>query len=60
MDSIAEWLQMGGYALYIWPSYGIAALVLAAMIIFSIRSLKIANNTLARPQHSTNTHNNET
>ena len=25
---MAEFLQMGGYAVFVWPSYGIAALVL--------------------------------
>ncbi|RMG28850.1 MAG: heme exporter protein CcmD [Gammaproteobacteria bacterium] len=26
--SLSEFLHMGGYAPYVWPSYGIAALVL--------------------------------
>jgi len=25
---VTEFLQMGGYAAFVWPSYGIAALVL--------------------------------
>ena len=25
---MAEFLQMGGYAVFVWPSYGIAAVVL--------------------------------
>jgi heme exporter protein D len=25
---MAEFLQMGGYAVFVWPSYGIAAMVL--------------------------------
>lgn len=25
-----EFFDMGGYALYVWPSYGLAALLLAA------------------------------
>lgn len=25
---MAEFLQMGGYAVFVWPSYGIVALVL--------------------------------
>lgn len=24
-----EWLAMGGYALYVWPSFGLGALVVA-------------------------------
>jgi len=25
---VSEFLSMGGYAIYVWPSYGLAALVL--------------------------------
>lgn len=28
MKSLHEFLTMGGYAVYVWPAYGIAALVL--------------------------------
>jgi heme exporter protein D len=30
--SIREFLTMGGYAAYVWPSYGFTALVFAWMI----------------------------
>ena len=26
--SLSEFLNMGGYAVYVWPSYGLAAIVL--------------------------------
>ncbi len=26
--SMSEFLNMGGYAVYVWPSYGLAAIVL--------------------------------
>ena len=29
-NSLAEFLDMGGYALYVWGSYGMTVLVLAA------------------------------
>ncbi len=29
-NSLAEFLAMGGYGLYVWGSYGMTALVLAA------------------------------
>jgi len=29
MKSLHEFLTMGGYAVYVWPSYAIAALVVA-------------------------------
>ena len=28
MSSLQEFLSMGGYAAYVWPSYGLAALVI--------------------------------
>jgi heme exporter protein D len=30
MTSIEEFLHMGGYAFYVWTSYGVAAVVLIA------------------------------
>ena len=34
MNSIIEFLNMGGYAFYVWMSYGIALLVLIADFIW--------------------------
>jgi heme exporter protein D len=36
MSSFSEFLHMGGYAFYVWMSYGIAALVLAANILLPL------------------------
>ncbi len=38
--SIGEWLDMGGYAAYVWPVYGIAFAVLIGAFIHSLRSLR--------------------
>jgi len=35
-----EFLSMGGYGAYVWPSYGLTAIVLVALLVSSIRSLK--------------------
>jgi heme exporter protein D len=32
---VAEFLAMGGYALYVWPAYGLAAVVLLGMVVQS-------------------------
>ena len=37
MDAFAEFLNMGGYAYYVWTSYGIAALVLIANVVAPVR-----------------------
>ena len=30
---MSEFLQMGGYAAYVWPSYGLALIVLVANLV---------------------------
>ena len=40
MNTLASFLAMGGYAAYVWPAYGIAVVVLAALVVTSLRSLR--------------------
>jgi heme exporter protein D len=40
-NSFAEFLDMGGYALYVWGSYGVMALVLAVEL-WSLRARRKA------------------
>ncbi|MBL6932051.1 MAG: heme exporter protein CcmD [Rhodospirillales bacterium] len=40
MDVIKEFLDMGGYGGYIWPSYIVTAVVLIVMLVASQRLLK--------------------
>ena len=40
MGSAAEFFHMGGYAVYVWPAYGLAAVVLAGLLSASLRDLK--------------------
>lgn len=35
-----EFLSMGGYGAYVWPSYGLTALVMVVLLVASIRGLK--------------------
>ncbi|MBI1943886.1 MAG: heme exporter protein CcmD [Betaproteobacteria bacterium] len=35
--SLSDFLAMGGYALYVWGSYGVAALCIAAEVFLLIR-----------------------
>lgn len=39
MNSLQEFLNMGGYAVYVWPAYGIAALVLIINAVQPVRRL---------------------
>jgi heme exporter protein D len=40
MKSLQEFLEMGGYALYVWPAYALAAVVLVVNMVQPDRRLK--------------------
>ena len=35
MDSVTEFLHMGGYAFFVWSSYALTALCLAGVVLWS-------------------------
>jgi heme exporter protein D len=39
-DSFAAFIDMGGYAAWVWSAYGLAALALGGMLILTRRPLK--------------------
>jgi heme exporter protein D len=43
---MSEYFAMGGHAAFIWPSYGVAALLLAALFLLSARRLHAAERAL--------------
>ncbi|PCI38595.1 MAG: heme exporter protein CcmD [Rhodospirillaceae bacterium] len=43
-----DFLNMGGYGSYIWPSYGITAVVMLGVLIASLKSLKSTEATYKR------------
>jgi heme exporter protein D len=43
---VSEYFAMGGYAAFIWPSYGVAALLLVALLLLSVRRLQAAERAL--------------
>ncbi|WP_448190366.1 heme exporter protein CcmD [Azospirillum sp. sgz301742] len=43
---MAEFFAMGGYAAYVWPAYGMAALVLLGLLVASIKGLRDREATL--------------
>jgi heme exporter protein D len=45
--SVGEFLAMGGYALYVWPTFGLAAAVLAGLWLDSRARLAAAQRDLA-------------
>lgn len=50
MDSIKEFLDMGGHGAYIWPAFAASAVTLAILLITSFRALKADEKTLAMLQ----------
>lgn len=40
MEAVREYLAMGGYAAFVWPSYGVTALVMAAILVLTLRRLR--------------------
>lgn len=45
--SFSTWVQMGGYAMFVWPAYGIAAAALGLLALGSIRRYRLAQRRLA-------------
>jgi len=43
---MSDYFAMGGYAAFIWPSYGIAVLLLTALLLISVRRLRAAERAL--------------
>ena len=53
MTSMEEFLHMGGYAFYVWTSYGIAAVVLIANVIAPMFARRELERRLARQDRQT-------
>lgn len=45
MGGLEAFLHMGGYAAYIWPAYGVTAVVLIGLLALSVRSMRDAERT---------------
>jgi heme exporter protein D len=51
MENITSFLGMGGYAVYVWPSFVFTSLMMLARVIGSVRSLRRAEKALKQLQH---------
>jgi heme exporter protein D len=47
-QTMQDFFAMGGYAAYIWPAYGVAALILAGIVVESLIGLNRRRAELAR------------
>lgn len=50
MSGLDEFLSMGGYAAFVWPSFGVVAVVLVGLWLQSARALKQAEAALAETE----------
>lgn len=55
MQKLTDVLNMGGYAVYVWPAFGLAFLVMLAMALAGIHSLRRARAALAHMQDANET-----
>ena len=49
-SALAHWLAMGGYAIYVWPAYGVATVVLGGLALYCWQRHKHSSAELARLQ----------
>jgi heme exporter protein D len=47
MNGIATYLEMGGRAAFVWPAYGISALVLIGLLALSLKAMRAAERELS-------------
>jgi heme exporter protein D len=50
MNTLAAYFAMGGYAGFVWPAYGIAAVVLGGLALQSWRRYRASRDALASAQ----------
>lgn len=43
---MSEFFGMGGYAAFVWPAYGVTAVVLLGLLIATVKGLRDAETTL--------------
>lgn len=46
MDALATYVAMGGYAAFVWPAYGVAAVVLGGLALHSWRRYRTSQQAL--------------
>lgn len=50
MEALSSFLAMGGYAGYVWSAYGLAAVVMAGVLVASLRAARAREAELAQLQ----------
>ncbi|HEY0522719.1 MAG TPA: heme exporter protein CcmD [Stellaceae bacterium] len=50
MSTVSDFLAMGGYAAFVWPAYGVAAIVLGGITVQSVLGYRARRRELDRLQ----------
>jgi heme exporter protein D len=50
MQRVVDYLAMGGYAGFVWPAYGVTAVVMVGLLVSSVRSYRARSRELDRLQ----------
>ena len=50
MQQLTGYLAMGGYAAYVWPAYGVTTIVMAGLVVQTVRRYRRAQRELAELQ----------
>ena len=50
MEAIAEFFAMGGHGAFVWPAFAVAALVMGALLVVSLRQARANKAALDRLQ----------
>ncbi len=50
MEAMAEFLAMGGHGAFVWPAFGVAAVVMVALLVSSLRQARANQAALDRLQ----------
>lgn len=50
MNALQEFLDMGSYGVFVWPSYALSAVVLGGLLVTTLRRLRARERELSRRQ----------
>jgi heme exporter protein D len=46
VNALAGFFDMGGYGIYVWPAYALAAIVMIGLMVASLRTLHVREASL--------------
>lgn len=52
MDNMRTFFEMGGYAVFVWSGYGLAAIAMIGLLVASLRTLRAREKEFAAVRRS--------